>query len=173
MVSGHCDTESLKWALQGFVEHGGIKVYIQLLLHAYSSSMASVVSTVLVIMEHLIEGAMCMQVVVEVLGKCLKSECLLMWSAEDTFDTGEGCMRTFHILEVLGSTDGVEASQCIAPTFLCLICLTHLSQACPHACIQKVSILKPSYHIKLDSTAVITLPWWRRARWSLLGLAGL
>ena len=28
VVSGHCDTESLKRALQGFVEHGGIKVYI-------------------------------------------------------------------------------------------------------------------------------------------------
>ena len=51
-----------------------------------------------------------MQVLVEVLGNCLKSECLLMWSAEDTFDTGEGCMRTFHILEVLGSTDGMEVS---------------------------------------------------------------
>ena len=49
-----------------------------------------------------------MQVLVEVLGKCLKSECLLMWSAEDTFDTGEGCMRTFHLLEVLGSSDGME-----------------------------------------------------------------
>ena len=52
-----------------------------------------------------------MQVLVEVLGKCLKSECLLMWSAEDTFDTGEGCMRTFHLMEVLGSTDGMEVSQ--------------------------------------------------------------
>ena len=30
VVSGHCDTESLKRALQGFVEHGGIKVYIPL-----------------------------------------------------------------------------------------------------------------------------------------------
>ena len=51
-----------------------------------------------------------MQVVVDVLQKCLRSECLLMWSAEDTFDTSEGCMHTFHILEVLGSADGVEVS---------------------------------------------------------------
>jgi hypothetical protein len=51
-----------------------------------------------------------MQVVVDVLQKCLRSECLLMWSAEDTFDTSEGCMRTFHILEVLGSADGIEVS---------------------------------------------------------------
>lgn len=50
------------------------------------------------------------QVVADVLQKCLKSECLLMWSAEDTFDTSEGCMRTFHILEVLGSADGIEVS---------------------------------------------------------------
>ena len=51
-----------------------------------------------------------MQVVVDVLQKCLRSECLLMWSAEDTFDTSEGCMQTFHILEVLGSADGIEVS---------------------------------------------------------------
>jgi len=51
-----------------------------------------------------------LQVLVEVLGKCLKSECLLMWSAEDTFDTSEGCMRTFHVFEVLGSADGAEVS---------------------------------------------------------------
>lgn len=51
-----------------------------------------------------------MQVVVDVLQKCLRSECLLMWSAEDTFNTSEGCMRTFHILEVLGSADGIEVS---------------------------------------------------------------
>ena len=60
-----------------------------------------------------------MQVLVEVLGKCLKSECLLMWSAEDTFDTGEGCMRTFHILEVLGSADGVEVGHHVQPASLC------------------------------------------------------
>ena len=29
VVSGYCDTESLKRALQGFVEHGGIKVYVR------------------------------------------------------------------------------------------------------------------------------------------------
>lgn len=52
----------------------------------------------------------CMQVLVEVLGKCLRSECLLMWSAEDTCDTSEGCMRSFHIFEVLGSADGAEVS---------------------------------------------------------------
>ena len=51
-----------------------------------------------------------MQVIVDVLQKCLRSDCLLLWSADDTFDTSEGCMRTFHIMEVLGSTDGMEVS---------------------------------------------------------------
>ena len=79
------------------------------------------------------------------LGKCLKSECLLMWSAEDTFDTGEGCMRTFHILEVLGSTDGIEVSQCVHPTSLCLVCLTHLSgssQSCSRTCSKGVRLVR-------------------------------
>ena len=46
----------------------------------------------------------------EVLQKCLKSDCLLLWSAEDTFDTSEGFKRSFHILEVLGGPNGVEVS---------------------------------------------------------------
>ena len=46
----------------------------------------------------------------EVLQKCLKSDCLLLWSAEDTFDTSEGFKRSFHILEVLGGPYGVEVS---------------------------------------------------------------
>ena len=61
-----------------------------------------------------------MQVLVEVLGKCLKSECLLMWSAEDTFDTGEGCTRTFHLLEVLGSADGIEVGHHMQSPSLCV-----------------------------------------------------
>ena len=61
-----------------------------------------------------------MQVLVEVLGKCLKSECLLMWSAEDTFDTGEGCTRTFHLLEVLGSADGIEVDHHMQSPSLCV-----------------------------------------------------
>ena len=46
----------------------------------------------------------------DVLQKCLKSDCLLLWSAEDTFDTSEGFMRSFHILEVLGGPNGIEVS---------------------------------------------------------------
>ena len=46
----------------------------------------------------------------DVLQKCLKSDCLLLWSAEDTFDPSEGFMRSFHILEALAGPNGLEVT---------------------------------------------------------------
>ena len=43
-------------------------------------------------------------VVVQVLENCLSSGCNLQWSSDDSFGI-EGCMRTFHLLEVIASAD--------------------------------------------------------------------
>ncbi len=50
------------------------------------------------------------QVVVDVLEKCLAAGCNLQWSSDESFGI-EGCMRTFHLLEVIGSSDNITVWQ--------------------------------------------------------------
>ncbi len=44
------------------------------------------------------------KVVATVLENCLSSDCNLQWSSDDSFGI-EGCMRTFHLLEIIASAD--------------------------------------------------------------------
>ena len=75
MLSGHCaNREVTQRSLIRFVEHGGVRV------------------------------------VVDVLENCVSADCNLQWSSDESFGI-EGCMRTFHLLEVIGSADNVVVWQ--------------------------------------------------------------
>ena len=47
---------------------------------------------------------------VDVLQNCISADCTLQWSSDVSFGI-EGCMRTFHLLEVIGSADHVVVWQ--------------------------------------------------------------